>query len=101
MHTYSEQYALALPHLQTAIQLDKEWDEPYIAMALLNRKQSHFTAALKAADQAIELDEEEARRNTSVLRPPRLGRTKEAMSAFEKAIELYPIRMSGWPKKRI
>ena len=91
MHTYSEQYALALPHLQTAIQLDKEWDEPYIAMALLHRKQSNFTAALKAADQAIELDEDDGEAYYErACALARLGRTKEAMSALEKAIELYP-----------
>ncbi len=91
MHTYNGKYALALPLLQTAIQLGKDWDEPYIALALLNRKQSRFAAALKAADQAIALDDEDGEAQYErACALARLGRIKEAMSALEKAVQLYP-----------
>src|SRR6185503_4804645 len=55
MHSDNGPYALAHKFLQAAIQLDKEWDEPYISLALLYRRQSRFALALKAADQAIQL----------------------------------------------
>jgi tetratricopeptide (TPR) repeat protein len=84
-------FALALPLLQTAAQLDKEWDEPHIALARLYRKQSRFAAALKAAEKAIALDDDDGESHyerACVL--ARLGRINEAMTALEKAIELYP-----------
>jgi tetratricopeptide (TPR) repeat protein len=91
MHSDNGQYALAHKLLQTAIQLDKEWDEPYISLALLYRRQSRFALALKAADQAIELDEKDGEAQYErACALARLGRIKEAMSALEKAIELYP-----------
>ena len=75
------------------MQLDKEWDEPYLVMAFLHRRQSHFAAALKAADQAIKLDDEDSdgyfERACALAR---LGRIKEAMSSLEKSIELFPDR---------
>jgi tetratricopeptide (TPR) repeat protein len=93
MYAYSGKFALALPLLQTAMQLDKEWDEPYLVMAFLHRRQSHFAAALKAADQAIKLDDEDSdgyfERACALAR---LGRIKEAMSSLEKSIELLPDR---------
>jgi tetratricopeptide (TPR) repeat protein len=93
MHTYSGKYALALPFLQTAIQLDKEWDEPYLVMALLHRKQLRFAAALKAADRAIKLDGEDSDGHYErACALARLGRIKEAMSSLEKAVELLPER---------
>lgn len=84
-------YVMALKLLQTAVQLESDWDEPYITMALIYRKQSRFTAALKAADQAIELDEEDGEAHYErACALARLGRIKEAMTALEKAIELLP-----------
>ena len=60
----------------------------------LNRKQSRFAAALKAADQAIALDEEDGEAQYErACALARLGRIKEAMSALEKAIELYPAQV--------
>jgi tetratricopeptide (TPR) repeat protein len=91
MHIEKGHYAVALPLLQTAIQLDKEWDEPYIALSLLHRKQSRWAAALKAADQAIVLDEEDGEAHYErACALARLGRVNEAMAALEKAIEFYP-----------
>jgi Flp pilus assembly protein TadD len=93
MYTYSGKYALALPLLHTTMKLDNEWDEPYLVLALLHRKQSRFAAALQAADQAIKLDEEDSdgyyERACALAR---LGRIKEAMSSLEKAVELLPER---------
>jgi tetratricopeptide (TPR) repeat protein len=96
MHTYNGKYALALPLLRAAMQLDKEWDEPYLVMAQLHRKQLRFAAALKAADQAIKLDEDDSdgyfERACALAR---LGRIKEAMTSLEKAVELLPER-AAW-----
>jgi len=93
MYTNSGRYALALPLLHTSMQLDNEWDEPYLVLALLHRKQSRFAAALKAADQAIKLDDQDSdgyyERACALAR---LGRIKEAMTSLEKAVELWPER---------
>lgn len=91
MHSDNGQYALAHKFLQAAIQLDQEWDEPYISLALLYRRQSRFALALKAANQAIELDEKDGEAQYErACALARLGRIKEAMSSLEKAVELYP-----------
>ncbi len=91
MHSDNGQYALAHKYLQIAINLDKEWDEPYIKLALLYRRESRFPAALKAADKAIELDEEDGEAYYErACALARLGRVKEAMTSLEKAIELFP-----------
>lgn len=92
MHSNNGQYALAHKFLQAAIALDKEWDEPYISLALLYRRQSRFALALKAANQAIELDEKDGEAQYErACALARLGRIKEAMSSLEKAVELYPV----------
>jgi len=89
-------YALAVPLLQTAMKLDEEWDEPYLVMAFIHRKQLRFVAALKAADQAIAIDEEDSDGHYErACALARLGRIKEAMSSLEKAVELLPER-AGW-----
>jgi Flp pilus assembly protein TadD len=91
MYSDNGQYALAHKYLQIAIDLDKEWDEPYISLAHLYRLQSRFPAALKAADKAIELDEEDGEAYYErACALARLGRIKEAMTSLEKAIELFP-----------
>jgi tetratricopeptide (TPR) repeat protein len=91
MYSDNGQYALAHKFLQAAIQLDKEWDEPYISLALLYRRQSRFALALKAADQAIELDEKDGEAQYErACALARLGRIRDAMSSLEKAVELYP-----------
>ena len=91
MHSDNGQYALAFKLLQTAIKLDENWDEPYISLALLYRRQSRFAAALKAADKAIELDEKDGEAYYErACALARLGRIKEAMSSLEKAIEFFP-----------
>jgi Flp pilus assembly protein TadD len=96
MYAYAGKYALALPFLQTAMKLDKDWNEPYLVLAFMNRRQSRFVAALKAADKAIEIDEKDSdgyyERACALAR---LGRIKEAMSSLEKAVELMPERV-GW-----
>ncbi len=85
------QYALAHKFLQAAIQLDEEWDEPYISLALLYRRQSRFALALKAANKAIELDEKDGEAQYErACALARLGRIREAISSLEKAIELDP-----------
>ena len=90
-HTDNGNYVLALKFLQTAAQIDTGWDEPYITMAQIYRQQSRFTAALKAADQAIELDEEDGEAHYErACALARLGRIKEAMATLAKAIEIYP-----------
>jgi Flp pilus assembly protein TadD len=91
MHLDNGQYPSALPLLQTAAQLDKDWDEPHIGLAQLYRKQSRWTAALKAAEHAIALDDEDGESQYErACALARLGRINEAMAALEKAIELYP-----------
>ena len=91
MHSDNGKYALAFKLLQTAIKLDENWDEPYISLALLYRRQSRFAAALKAADKAIELDEKDGEAYYErACALARLGRIKEAMSSLEKAIEFFP-----------
>ncbi len=58
---------------------------------MLHRKQSRWSAALKAADRAISLDQEDSeahyQRACALARP---GRAKEAMTALEKSVELDP-----------
>jgi tetratricopeptide (TPR) repeat protein len=95
-HVEDGRYALALRLLQTAIQIDKDWDEPHISLAQLYRKQSRWAAALKAAEQAIALDDEDGESHYErACALARLGRINEAMTALEKAVELYPDQ-AGW-----
>lgn len=91
LYSDNGQYALAHKFLQAAIQLDEEWDEPYISLALLYRRQSRFALALKAANKAIELDEKDGEAQYErACALARLGRIREAISSLEKAIELDP-----------
>jgi tetratricopeptide (TPR) repeat protein len=60
-------------------------------MSRLHRKQSRFSAALKASDQAIKVDQEYSEgyyERACAL--ARLGRLKEAMAALQKSVELDP-----------
>ncbi len=82
-------YAEAERLLNVAAQIDKKSTSPYIAMALLYRKQSRWAAALKAADVAVALpvkDSEAHYQRACAL--ARLRRLKEAMAALTKSVEL-------------
>jgi tetratricopeptide (TPR) repeat protein len=96
IHMDEGRYVLALNHVNTAAQIDKKSSAPYILRSEVHRQQHRWTAALKAADQALDLDPEDGEalyeRACSLAR---LGRTKEAMSVLEKAIELYPDQASS------
>ena len=96
--TNAGRYAVAQNYLNASAQLDKKSSGPYVAMAILQRKQSRWTAALKAADQAISLDNEDSEgyyQRACAL--ARLGRTKDAMSALEKSVELDPDQLGYIP----
>lgn len=84
-------YADALNHFNISAQLDKTSSAPYVAMAMLHRKQSRWAAALKAADQARNIDPEDSEAHYQrACALARMGRLKEAMSALEKSVELDP-----------
>ena len=91
IHLDAGRYAVALNHLNLSAQLDKTFVEPYDVMAMVHRKQSRWSAALKAADQALNLDAEDSEAHYQrACALARLGRVKEAMSALEKSVELNP-----------
>ena len=57
-------------------------------------------AALEAADQAIELDEEDGEAYYErACALARLGRLKEAMAALEKGVELYSAQVEWMDKE--
>ncbi|HEU4837121.1 MAG TPA: transglutaminase domain-containing protein [Pyrinomonadaceae bacterium] len=92
IHLEAGRYAVALNYFNLSARLDKTASSsPYVAMATLHRKQSRWSAALKAADRAISLDEEDCEAYYErACALARLGRLKEAMSALEKSIEIDP-----------
>lgn len=72
-----------------AAQLDAKSPVPYTEIAMTQRKQARWAAALKAAQKAIDLDYEYSEgyyQRACAL--ARLSRTKEAMSSLEKAVDL-------------
>jgi tetratricopeptide (TPR) repeat protein len=67
-------------------------------MATVHRKQSHWGAALKAADQAIKLDEEDCEAYYErACALARLKRLREAMTALEKSVDLDPDHLEWIP----
>jgi len=77
--------------LETSAQIDKESPDPHIEMALVYRKQSRWTAAVKAAQKAIELDDEHSEGYYQLACAlTRLRRTKEALAVLAKSVELDP-----------
>jgi len=98
IHLEDGRYAVALHHLNLSAQIDKTFSSPYVAMATLYRKQSHWSAALKAADQAIKLDEEDCEAYYErACALARLRRLKEAMAALEKSVDLDPDHLEWIP----
>jgi Flp pilus assembly protein TadD len=82
--------------LQIAGQLDKEWSAPHATMAYTYRQQRRWSAALRAAQQAVALDDTDGDAYYELACAlARMRRTKEAMTALEKAIELYP-EQANW-----
>lgn len=98
IHTEAGRYAIAFKHLNLTAQLEKTWSAPYVVMATIYRKQSHWGAALKAADQAIKLDEEDCEAYYErACALARLRRLKEAMAALEKSVDLDPDHLEWVP----
>ena len=96
LYSDEERYAEALPYLRAAVLLDKKWSTPHINLAYVHRQQHRWAAALKEAQQAIALDEEDGEAYYELACAlARLSRIKEAMTALEKAVELYPDQ-AGW-----
>lgn len=81
----------ALPLLKLAAALKKDWTEPHDAMARAYRSMKNWPAALNAADTAIKIDPEDSdayfQRACAL---GRLGRTKESLKSFQKALEIDP-----------
>ena len=91
LYSDEEHYVEALPYLRAAVLLDKKWSTPHINLAYVHRQQRRWAAALKEAQQAIALDDEDGEAYYELACAlARLSRIKEAMTALEKAIELYP-----------
>lgn len=91
MYADAERYRAALPLLQAAAQLDKTSSEPHTLIAFVHRKQKRFSAALRAAHQAIAIDEFDGEaRYELACALARVGRIKEAMAMLEKALETEP-----------
>jgi tetratricopeptide (TPR) repeat protein len=98
IHLDEGRYAVALNHLNLSAQLYKTSSSPYVAMATLYRKQSRWSAALKAADQAIKFDEEDCEAYYErACALARLGRLREAMAALEKSVDLDPDHLEWIP----
>lgn len=91
LYLEEKRYADALTHLRAAALLNKKSSTPHVVMADVYRQQRRWGLALRAAQQAIALDNTDGEayyRLACAL--ARLARIKEAMTALEKAIELYP-----------
>jgi tetratricopeptide (TPR) repeat protein len=85
----SDRAAEALPLLKRALALKKDYLEAHDAMADVYRKLRNWTAALAEADAAlaIKADDSEAHYQRACALA-RLGRSKQAMAALKRAIEL-------------
>ena len=93
LYSMEERYADALRVLKAAALLNKEWSTPHTVMAFVQRQQHRWVAAMRAAQQAIAIDEDDDEAYYELACAlARLRRTKEAMTALEKALELYPDR---------
>jgi tetratricopeptide (TPR) repeat protein len=91
LYSEEERYPDALRHLQIAAQLDKEWSSPHTNMAYTYRQQHRWLLALRAAQKAIAIDDTDGDAYYELACAlANLRRIKEAMTALEKAIELYP-----------
>jgi len=79
----------ALPLLKTATRLEPERPEPHVSMAEAYRSLRNWNAALKAADEAIRLGDEEGDAHFhKACALAQLRRPAEAIAALRKAIEL-------------
>jgi tetratricopeptide (TPR) repeat protein len=91
LYSTAKRNAEALRAFNTAAQLDKTLTYPYVGLASVYRQMSNWNAALKSAQQAISMDAEYSEAHYQrACALARLGRTKEAMAALEKAVELDP-----------
>ena len=73
------------------MQIDPKNSEPHIALSTAYLKLSRFADAMKSADHAVSLDQESGGAHYQRARVlARLGRSKQAISALQKAFELDP-----------
>lgn len=83
--------ANALRYLHAAVLLDKKSSMPHTVIASVYRKQHRWLLALREARQAIALDDEDGEAYFELACAlARLARFKEAITALEKFVELYP-----------
>ena len=91
LYSREKRYAEALKYLRAAALLDQKSTAPHVSMALLYRKQHLWTAALRAAQQAVALDNTDGEAWYELAcAMARLARIKDAMTALERAIKLFP-----------
>ena len=84
-------HAAAMQYLNTSIASTQRAAGPHVWVAHVHRKMSRWTAALKAAQRAIDLDDEYSEGYYQLACAlTRLGRTKEALAALTKSVELDP-----------
>jgi Flp pilus assembly protein TadD len=101
LYLVEDRYAAALTYLRAAVLLDKNSSTPHVVMADVYRQQRRWGLAVRAAQQAIALDDKDGEayyRLACAL--ARLARVKEAMTALEKAIELYPEQAEWMAKEK-
>ena len=96
MYSEEERYPEALRYLQIAAELDKTSSTPQTVIAYAHRIQHHWVLALKAAQQAVAIDNTDGYAYYQLACAlARLSRIKEALTALQKAIELYP-QQANW-----
>jgi len=85
----AKRYVEAERSFNAAAQIDKKSTNPHVALAALYRKQSRWLPSLQAANYALRLDAEDSEAYyQKACALARLGRSKEAMAALTKSIEL-------------
>lgn len=86
-------YREAERFLNAAAQLEPKNTGPYISLAVLYRRQSRWLAALKAADQAIKINERDSEAHYQrACALARLRRINDAMAALTKSVEIGPLQ---------
>ncbi len=91
-----EQTRAALPFINRAVQIEPRIPAPFIVLSTAYLKLSRFADAMKAADHAVSLDQDSADAHYQRARAlARLGRTKQALLALEKVLELDPELVEG------
>jgi Flp pilus assembly protein TadD len=96
LYSEEERYPEALRLMHVAAQLDKTASAPHAVISYVHRQQRRWSLALRAAQQAVALDDNDGEAYYELACAlARLRRTKEAMTALEKALELYP-QQADW-----